>query len=52
MTIEATDEPLTKGIDEHLPWVRAYGSNIEVPGIKPFDALKNYINLRDFIRGK
>lgn len=52
MTLEATDEPLTKEIDDHLPWARAYGPNIEVPGIKPFAGLKNYINRLDFIRGK
>jgi hypothetical protein len=52
MTLEATDEPLSKGIDEHLPWVRAYDPNIEIRGVMPFDPLKNYINRRDFIREK
>ncbi len=52
MTLQATDGPLTKGIDKHLPWMRNYGRNIEVPGIKPFDHLKTYINQRDFIRGE
>lgn len=52
MTLEATDEPLSKGIDEHLPWVRAYDPNIEIRGVMPFDPLKNYINIRDFIREK
>lgn len=52
MTLEATDEPLTKGIDEHLPWMRDYDPNIEAPGIKSFNSLKNYINVRDFIREK
>jgi hypothetical protein len=52
MTLEATDEPLTKEIDEHLPWMRGYDANIEVPGIKSFNSLKNYINRRDFIRDK
>ena len=52
MTIEVTDEPLTKGIDEHLPWVRDYDRNIEVPGVKSFNSLKNYINVRDFLREK
>jgi hypothetical protein len=52
MTIEATDEPLSKGIDEHLPWARTYDPNIEIRGVMPFDPLKNYINRRDFIREK
>ena len=52
MTLEATDEPLSKGIDEHLPWVRAYDPNIEIRGVTPFDPLKNHINRRDFIREK
>jgi hypothetical protein len=52
MTLQATDEPLTKEIDEHLPWVRDYDSNIEVLGVKSFNPLKDYINRRDFIREK
>ena len=52
MTLEATDEPLTKEIDEHLPWVRGYDANVEVPGVKAFNSLKTYINRRDFIREK
>jgi hypothetical protein len=51
MSLQATDEPLTRGIDEHLPWVRDYNPNIEVLGVK-FNSLKNYINRRDFIREK
>ena len=41
MTLEATDEPLSQGIDEHLPWVRAYAPNIEIRGVMAFDPLKN-----------
>ena len=52
MTLQVTDEPLTRGIDKHLPWARSYGPNIEVPDIRPFDRLKTYINKRDFIRGE
>jgi hypothetical protein len=52
MTLESTDEPLSKGIDEHLSWARAYDQNIEIRGVMPFDRLKNYINRRDFIREK
>jgi hypothetical protein len=52
MTLQATDEPLTKGIREHLPWLRDYDANIEVPGVKSFNSLKNYINVDDFIREK
>jgi hypothetical protein len=52
MTLQVTDEPLTKGIDEHLPWVRGYDPNIQISGVMPFDPLKNYINRRDFIRGE
>jgi hypothetical protein len=52
MTLQVTDEPLTKRIDEHLPWVRGYDPNIQISGVMPFDPLKNYINRRDFIRGE
>jgi hypothetical protein len=52
MTLEATDEPLSQGIDGHLPWVRTYAPNIEIRGVMPFDPLKNYISARDFIREK
>jgi hypothetical protein len=52
MTLQATDEPLTKGIDEHLPRVRGYDPNIPISGVNSFESLKNYINTRDFIREK
>jgi hypothetical protein len=52
MTLQATDEPLTKGIDEHLPWVRGYDPNIQISGIKAFDPLKTYISRLDFIWDK
>jgi hypothetical protein len=52
MTLEATDEPLSKGVDEHLSWMRGYDPNIEIRGVMPFNPLKNYINGRDFIREK
>jgi hypothetical protein len=52
LTLEATDEPLTKEIDAHLPWVRGYDANIYVPGVRSFNSLKNYINVNDFIREK
>ena len=52
MTLQATDKPLTKGIGEHLPWLRDYDANIHVPGVKSFNSLKNYIDVNDFIRGK
>jgi hypothetical protein len=50
MTLEATDEPLSQAIDEHLPWVRTHAPNIEIRGVMPFDPFKHYISARDFIR--
>jgi hypothetical protein len=52
ITLEATDEPLTKEIDVHLPWVRGYDANIELHGVRSFNSLKDYINVNDFIRDK
>ncbi len=52
MTLEATDEPLSKGIDEHLSWMRGYDPNIEIRGVMPFDRFKNHISRLDFIREK
>jgi hypothetical protein len=31
MTLQVTDEALTTGIDEHLPWVRDYKLNMRIP---------------------
>jgi hypothetical protein len=50
MTLEATDDPLTKGIDEFLPWMREYQRNIQIWGLKAFYSLKNSINRLDFTR--
>jgi hypothetical protein len=36
ITIQTTDEPLTKDIDEHLSWVRGYNDNISIAGINSF----------------
>jgi hypothetical protein len=52
MMLQATDEPLTKGIDQHLPWVTDYQRNIPISGVTSFDPLKNYISRLDFIREK
>jgi hypothetical protein len=52
MTIEIVDEPLTKGIDEHLPWVRDREREREwVLDEGLFYRLNNIISRGDFIRG-
>jgi hypothetical protein len=51
MTLQVTDEPLTKGIDEHLPWVRGYQPNMRIPDLRSFQELNDFVNSRDFIRG-
>jgi hypothetical protein len=51
LTLEVTDEPLTRGIDEHLPWVREYNPNIWIPDLHSFNGLHDFVNARDFVRG-
>jgi hypothetical protein len=51
MTLEVTDEPLTKSIDERMPWVRGYDPNIWIPDLRSFNGLHDFVNTRDFIRG-
>jgi hypothetical protein len=52
MTLQTTDEPLTKGIDKHLPWVRTYEPNIPLPGVDSFEYGRDaFIGSLDFIRG-
>ena len=36
ITLEVTDEPLTKEMDEHLPWVRGYDANMTILGMQSF----------------
>jgi hypothetical protein len=45
--LEVTDERLTKGIDDDLSWVRSYDRSIQVPGVKSFNSLQNYIHRGD-----
>jgi hypothetical protein len=48
----ATDEPLTKGIDDHTSWVRSYYRNIQVPSVNSFNSLQNYTDRRDYFLEK
>jgi hypothetical protein len=50
ITIQTTGEPLTRDIDEHLPWVRGYKDNIPVAGIITGDHLHEFVNTGDFIK--
>jgi hypothetical protein len=52
MTLEVTDEPLTKGIDNNLPWARGYDRNIQAPGVESLNSLETYVNRRGFILEK
>jgi hypothetical protein len=50
MTLQTTDAPLTKGIDEHLPWVKTYQKNIPISGMRIFESWHApYISARSFI---
>ena len=54
MTLEVTnelDDPLTKGIDEHLPWVRDYQLNMRIPELRSFQGLNDFVRSSDFITG-
>lgn len=52
VTLQATNEPPTKAMDEHLPWVRLYRDNIHIGGINSFQYGTNaFLNSFDFISG-
>jgi hypothetical protein len=49
MTLQATDEPLTKGMEEHLAWLKGHESNIQLPSINSFEyGNDTFINTRNF----
>jgi hypothetical protein len=50
MTLQATDEPLTRGIDEHLPWVRGYQPNIPLRDLKSDEGLHDFVNKGNFLK--
>ncbi|HEX4208873.1 MAG TPA: hypothetical protein VHY56_00655 [Candidatus Binataceae bacterium] len=54
MTLEVTnelDDPLTKGIDEHLPWIRGYQLNMRSPELRSFQGLNDFVRSSDFTTG-
>jgi hypothetical protein len=51
MTLQVTDEPLTKGIDEHLPWVRGYQLNMRIPELRSFQGLNDFVRSSYFTTG-
>jgi hypothetical protein len=52
MTLQTTSEPLTKAIDEHLPWVRLDNENMHIEGINSFQYKDgSFLNALSFIRG-
>jgi hypothetical protein len=52
MTLQATDEPLTKGIENHLLWLRHYAHLIPIKEINSFDyGTHTFLTLLNFIRG-
>jgi hypothetical protein len=51
MTIQATDESLTKDIDQRLPWVRHYQPNININIPNPASPTETYVGWSDFLRG-
>jgi hypothetical protein len=51
ITLQVTDEPLTKGIDEHLPWIRGYQLNMRLPELRSFQGLNNFVRSSYFTTG-
>jgi hypothetical protein len=51
MTLQVTDEQLTKEIDEHLPWVREYQLNMRVPELRSFQGLTDFVRSSYFKTG-
>jgi hypothetical protein len=50
MTLEATDEPLSKGIDKKLPWLNDDHVIIQISGTKDFHGLPIVVNPWHFTR--
>jgi hypothetical protein len=50
MTLQATDEALTTGIQKWLPWVDSYQKNMPLDGLKEFGGLPLTVSRRDFKR--
>ena len=44
MTLQATDEPLTKGLEKMLPWVLSYNANIPLAGVHSRLGLQDFIS--------
>ena len=51
MTLEVTNEPLTIGIDQHLPWVRGYDQNMWIANLQSWEGMHDFVGFMDFIRG-
>jgi hypothetical protein len=51
MTLQVTDEPLTKGIGEHLPWIRGYQLNMRIPELRSFQGLNDFVRSSYFTTG-
>lgn len=51
MTLQVTDEPLTKEIEEHLPWVREYQLNMRIPELRSFQGLNDFVRSSYFTTG-
>ena len=49
-TIQLTDEPLTRGVDDHLPWVRDWRGKIDSPLLHTSQHFLNSIGRFDFIQ--
>jgi hypothetical protein len=50
MTVQLTDEPLTHGVDDHLPWVSKWWGRIEAPEIFGPGPIPHFIGHYDFVQ--
>ena len=48
-TIQLTDEALTRGVDDHLPWVRSWRGKIDSPLLHTPEHIFNSVGRFDFI---
>lgn len=50
MTVQLTDELLTHGVDDHLPWVRKWWGQIEAPEIFGPGPIPHFVGHFDFVQ--
>jgi hypothetical protein len=50
--VSLTDQPVTRGIENRLPWLHHLNTSLDGSSITTSTSLSNYLGSRDFTRGK